>query len=368
MRLFWIIHNNTCNTGRVIVEGLKKIRPDIRQLSSREDLIWLRPPSEGLFAGWKEKDLGHFPDSDSFMPDLATVGFWDELENSSEEDIVVLTVNSGENHNAGRAIEIIERKDMFHRTVILDEDESAVKGMNCFQNAYLRSRVLLVNLGAKVSDVWKDRRENVIFFCFNGMEDRYFPKNPAEKTIDVFFKSRVEGWLMPRAPFRDKLLEMDRNGLLGNSCIMPEFKESEGDKYLKLVSGDRHHPDYYDYLNRSRMAVYMNGFNPIGYQFWENCANGCLTLHQTPWESNYYNGGDHNYPYFHWEIYDPPFIPGEDFFYFETPEDLERVILKLMKNPTMVEKAADSCRRKAMNFTSERQARKFLQIMEEHIR
>jgi hypothetical protein len=158
---------------------------------------------------------------------------------------------------------------------------------------------------------------------------------------------------------------MKNQGLINNACIMPEFKEDEGDPYLKLVSGDRHHPSYYDYLNRSKMAIYLNGFNPIGYQFWENSANKCLTIHQTPWRSNYYNGGDHNSQYFHWERYNPPFIPGDDFFYFETPEDLKNVILRLLKNPEMINKASKSCYEKAMNFTSEKQAHKFLHIIED---
>jgi len=366
MNLFWVSHNNTCSTARVITEGLIKSYPEINNLASREDVLWLRKPSEELFKRWEGKQIGHFPDSNDFVPELATPDFWNKMSLCSNKDVIILTINAGNNHNAKKAIDIISSNNLYDRTLILDEDESAQKCQIEFSEIYEKAKVILVNLGDKVLFDLKQKRNNVLFFGFNGIEDRYLPKSPVEKDIDVFFKSRVEGWLMPRAPFRDKLIDMNKKGLIGNSCIMPPFKESEGDKYFKIASGNRHHPEYYNYLNRSRIAVYLNGYNPIGYQFWENAANKCLTLHQTPWKSLYYNGGNHNPKYFHWEMYDPPFIPGEDFLYFETPEDLEEKLLFLMKNPGKVKEISRSCHNKALNFTSERQAQKFIKILKDY--
>jgi hypothetical protein len=367
MKLFWIVHNNTCNTGRVIVEGLKKISPQTVNYSSREDLIWLKTPSDYLYSRWKDKPLGKFPDYDSFVPELASPDFWNLMSNLSSEDFIIFTVNAGPNHNAHQAEKIIKEKNLYDQTIILDEDESAKKGIIEFNELYMKSKLILTGLGGdRVYPLFSCKRLNVFFFGFNGIEDRYIPPEYREKSIDVFFKSRVEGWMTHRIPFRDCLMELDKKGLLGKACIMPEFNESSTNNYFKLVSGDRYHPDYYDYLNRSRIVVYLNGYNPIGYQFWENCANKCLTIHQTPWKSSYYHGGSYNAPKFHWEHYNPPFVPNEDFFYFETPEDLKNILLDLMKKPELVNKASDSCYRKAMNFTSERQAIKFLNIIENY--
>ena len=360
MRLFWIIHNNTCNTGRVIVEGLKKYLPELKHLSSREDIIWLREPSEDLITRWGDKRIGHFPDSNSFIPELASPNFWQELENINKSDIIVVTVNSGPNHNIYQALDIINKKDLYNQVVILDEDESCKKWHSQFTVLYDKAKLILTGLGDHVHLRLRNKRENVHFFGFCGMEDRYFPKEYKKKDIDVYFKSRVEGWLTPRVPFRDKLLDVEKKGIFNKMCIMPSFNEDEGNSFLKIISGDRYHPDYYNYLNRSKIAIYLNGFNPIGYQFWESCANKCLVLHQTPWASQYYNGGDSNPRQFHWEHYDPPFIPGEDFYYFETPEDLEDLLMKLSSNPDLISRAAEKCYNKALNFTSERQAHKFI--------
>lgn len=363
MNFFWIIHNNTCNAGRIIIEGLKKIRPDIKHLSSREDIIWLRKPSEELITRWENKRIGHFPDSNTFIPELASPNFWQELENICKNDIIIVTVNSGANHNISKALDIIHKKNLYNQTIVINEDESCMKWHTQFIYLHDNARLILIGHGDTMHLQLKNRRNNVYFFGFCGMEDRYFPQTYKEKDIDVFFKSRVEGWLAPRIPFRDKLLDMNKRGIFKNACIMPEFDETKGDKFLKIISGDRYHPDYYDYLNRSKIAIYLCGFNPIGYQFWESCANKCLILHQTPWRTDYYNGGNSNPKQFHWEHYNPPFIPGEDFYYFETPEDLEILLIKLLNNPDLIEKTAGKCYQKALNFTSIKQAEKFIEYI-----
>lgn len=367
MRIFWISHNNTCSTAVLITEGLLKIAPEIKNLASREDVLWLRKPDRDFMQYWNKHPYGKFPDSNHFVPEMSSPKFWEELENCTHEDVIALTINAGSNHNAAQAIEIIDRLNLYHRTIIIDEDESASKWYKEFLKIYMKSKLILLGHADLEFTDLKKQRPNVLFFGFNGIEDRYLPSNPVEKDIDVFFKSRVEGWLMPRAPFRDRLLRMNEKGMLGNACIMPKFDENQGDPMLKIISGDRHHPQYYEYLSRSHIAIYLNGFNPIGYQFWENAANHVLTLHQTPWRSKYYNGGNHNPQHFHWERYDPPFIPGEDFFYFETPDDLERLLLELLSDRRRVLEAAESCHKKALNFTSENQARKFLKIIKEYL-
>lgn len=364
MRLFWIIHNNTCNTGRIIVEGLKKIRPDIENLASREDIMWLRPSTdESIIKRWGDKKIGKFPDSNEFIPELATPGFWEKLKNVGNDDYIVVTVNAGDNHNIHQALNIIKEKGLYDKTIILDEDESCRKWKTQFTELYQKAKLVLTGLGDRVHLDLQKFRKNVFFFSFNGVEDRYIPKEYKEKDIDVFFKSRVEGWLTPRIPFRDRLLDMDKRGIFKKASIMPEFDEDKGNEFYKLISGDRYHPDYYDYLNRSKIYVYLNGFNPIGYQFWESCANKCLVLHQTPWRSQYYNGGDCNPKQFHWEHYNPPFIPGEDFYYFETPDDLENVLTKLLANPELINKASEKSYRKALNYTSENQGGTLLGVI-----
>jgi hypothetical protein len=364
MRLFWIIHNNTCNTGRIIIEGLKKTNPEIENLASREDIVWLRSSTdENIIKRWGNKKIGKFPDSNQFIPELATPNFWNKLHNIEKDDYIIVTVNSGDNHNINQALQIIDKKNLYNRTIVLDEDESCRKWKTHYTILYQRAKIIMTGLGDRVHLDLQRIRDNVFFFSFNGLEDRYFPKEYKEKDIDVFFKSRVEGWLTPRIPFRDKLLNMKKRGVLKRACIMPEFDEDKGNEYYKLVSGDRYHPDYYDYLNRSKISVYLNGFNPIGYQFWESCANKCLILHQTPWRSQYYNGGDCNPKHFHWEHYNPPFIPGEDFYYFETPDDLENVLTKLLTNPELIDKATKKCHVKSLRYTSINQALTFLKVI-----
>jgi hypothetical protein len=310
---------------------------------------------------WRKEDVGHFPDSASFIQDLATPNFWEELKGARSEDRIIFTIKSGANHNAQQALDIIRSNDLFDRTVVLDEDEGNIMWHE-LQELYMKSRAVLTGLGDKVFYDLKSLRPRVFFIGFNGLEDRYVQPAVA-KDIDVFFKSRVEGWLPHRKPFKDRLLEMDARKAIGNACIMPQFKESDGDPYLKLVSGDRHHPEYYSYLARTRIFVYLNGSNPIGYQFWEACANRCCIVHQTPWRSAFYNGGSANPQKFHWEHYSPPFVRGEDFHYFETPDDLEKVLLRLMADPALVDATAKRCSSKAQEFTPFRQAEKFLEMI-----
>ena len=358
----WIVHNSASNMARLLIEGMRDLgRTDIEHVASREDNLYLRdpvlPPLDDPATNLDV--IGEFPDADRFVPALASPDFWERLPKA---DFIVFTSNPGAMHNAARAVRIIRRRDLFHKLVYLDEDETGRLHPE-FRDMFLKARLAFV---------WRPGlykrfavHPHVVNFGFNGVENRYvryIPRSIDEKRTDVFYRGRAGKRMPHREPF---IAALKAKGY-GNSAIMPELAPNTDpdDFRLQHVTGNRHNASYYRVLRDSKIAVYLNGFNPVGYQFWENAALMCAQVIQTPHPCKWYHGGSYPTDLTDYEEYDPPFQRGLHFLTFESPEEMIERVDYLLAHEEERKKMALACHQLAMeHYTSKARAAKFLEYL-----
>lgn len=353
MKFAWILHNNASNTARLVVEGMKQIGFHAEHIATREDLLGIRIPD---LRGIEDLDtLGNFPDRKRFSAKLASDDFWDRMPSC---DHIVFTINVGRNHNAARAAALIRTRDLFHKLIYLDEDESGHLNPD-YRDMFLRARL---------SFVWRPRlyqmfrvHPHVVNYGFNGVEDRYlkFLEPLDQRQTSVFYRGRVEA-RPQRVPFIQAL--RDRNYPEAN--ILPTLQPNQDiqDLYLQHLTGNRNNIDYYRQLAGSKVCVILHGGNPVGYQFWEAAGLACAIVTQGPRQTQWYRGGSYPTTVTDYECWDPPFLPGKHFLTFESPDEMVEKIDYLISNDAERIRMASACHEIAVgNYSASTRAEKFLQ-------
>jgi glycosyltransferase involved in cell wall biosynthesis len=354
--LAWVLHNNSSNMSRLIVEGLRELgRDEFEHVTTREDLLGLRPPDLSRVADVSR--IGEFPDHDDFVPELASLGFWERLP---EADWIVFVVNGGRNHNARRAAELIRRHDLFDRLVYVEEDERGELHPD-YRDMFLEARLAVVAHRPRLAQMFRAHPQ-VVHFGFNGVESRYLrwiPTDTAEKPHSVFYRGRAGARMPHREPFITTLRARDYPA----ACVMPELPENTELEDLRLqhVSGNRHNVRYYELLAQSKVAVYLNGYNPVGFQWWENAAMKAAQVVQKASPSPWYHGGTYPVDHVDVEDYEPPFREGEHYVTFGSPDEMLEQIDYLLSHDDERERMVQACHELALaHYTSRARAERFL--------
>lgn len=354
----WVVHNNSANMARLIIEGMVDLGISaIDHISSREDLLYLRDPA--IPPAGDVDQIGEFPDYKSFQASLATPRFWERMP---EADFIVLTINRGPNHNAFRAADLVRQKNLYHKLIYLDEDETGLLNPK-FSDMFLNSRF---------SFTWRPRlyqqfavHPHVVNLGFNGVENRYrqfIPVSFSAKKADVFYRGRAGA----RMPHREPFIAALKARAYPNSHIMPKLASNTTQEEFRQqhVSGNRHNVSYYQLLAESKVSVYLNGYNPLGYQFWENAALLAAQVMQEAYPCKWYHGGSYPAKLIDFEEYDPPFKRGEHFLTFETPDQMIDRVDYLLRHDKEREEIALGCQRHALeHYSSRARAKRFLEYI-----
>jgi glycosyltransferase involved in cell wall biosynthesis len=353
----WVLHNNASDMARLIVNGLRQLgRTEFEHLCTREDILGVRPPD--IPPGIERDKIGTFPDRRGFEPSLASPDFWNRLRRA---DWIVFTVNGGANHNAYEAANIIRRYNLFDRLVYLDEDEGGELHRD-FRDMFLKARLAFTMLRPHFYERYR-MHPHVVQLDFSAVEQRYVRATDAEKRTTVFYRGRAGKRMPHREPFIAALHERAFPG----AAIMPPLQDNVApeDIVFQFQTGNRHNVSYYEHLADAEIAVYLNGMNPIGYQFWENAALKAAQVMQSPRRTRWYAGGQVQRDAFDVECYRRPFVNGRDFLSFESPEEMLDQVQYLMDHPPEREAMAESCYRIAMEHHTEKaRAERFLAYLE----
>lgn len=356
----WVVHNNSLSMARLLVEGMRELGvDDVEHIATRADLMTLRAPDLDAFDDVAR--IGEFPDHPGFVPELASERFWERLP---EADWIAFTIDAGRNHNAQRAAELIRAHDLFHKVVYIEEDERGQLHPD-YRDMFLKARLAVVAHRPRLAQLF-GVHPHVVNFGFNGVESRYLryvPEGFEGKDVSVFYRGRAGA----RMPHREPFIQVLRERGYADACIQPELPENteHEDFVWQFVSGNRHNVRYYELLARSKVAVYLNGFNPVGFQFWENAALKAAQVIQRSEPSAWYHGGTYAALGIELEHYEPPFRPGEHYLAFESPEEMLEGIDWLLAHDEERERMATACHELAMrHYTSRARAERFLGHLE----
>jgi len=186
-----------------------------------------------------------------------------------------------------------------------------------------------------------DHPKNVKPFPF-AIENRYIhnPNEWEDRKFDVACMFGPHDSTKPwRREIEDKLNDMDlENSVIGQLYGgVPDRQD--------IDTGNRDHPDYYNVLALSKIAVDAHGAHECNSaRFWESLACGCLLVTRRNL------------------IHMPhPFENGIHMFEFQDPLSLGYIIPNLLKDDTTMQKIANEALVHAMNFhTTEARVNQFL--------